>query len=69
MYKMCRYGTAVNFLSRSSIYLIPEGRSAEENRYVYYSEEEVSKWIKAVCDRYVLRRDYHPGDFTVYMLK
>lgn len=69
MYKICKLGTAVNFLSQSSIYLIPEGRSAEENKYVYFSEEEVTKWVKAVCDRYILRRDYHPGDFTVYMLK
>jgi SAM-dependent methyltransferase len=69
MFNICNFGAAVNFLSQSSIYLIPEGRSAEEDKYVYFSEEEVTKWVKAVCDRYILRRDYHPGDFTIYMLK
>lgn len=69
MFNICNSAVAVNFLSRSSIYLIPEGRSAEEDKYVYFSEEEVTKWVQAICDRYILRRDYHPGDFTVYMLK
>ncbi len=69
MFKLSNFGAAVNFLSRSSIYLIPEGRSAEEEKYVYFSEDEVTQWARAVSDRYILRRDYHPGDFTVYMLK
>ncbi|MFH1710254.1 MAG: class I SAM-dependent methyltransferase [bacterium] len=69
MYSLCNRAVAVNFLSRSSVYMIPPGKDAETERYVYFSEEEIIKWVKAVCDRYILRKDYHPGDFTVYMLK
>jgi 2-polyprenyl-3-methyl-5-hydroxy-6-metoxy-1,4-benzoquinol methylase len=69
MFNISTHGVAVNFLSRSSIYMIPPGMDAEAEKYVYFSEEEVIKWVKAVCDRYILRKDYHPGDFTVYMLK
>ena len=69
MFSLSRSGTAVNFLSRSSLYLIPEGAADGADKYVYYSEEEVLHFVRAVCDRYVLRKDYHPGDFTVYMLK
>jgi SAM-dependent methyltransferase len=69
MYGMCNCGVAVNFLSQSSIYLIPPGQDAGADKYVYFLEEEVSKWVKALSDRFILRRDYHPGDFTIYMLK
>lgn len=69
MFNACKYGVAVNFLSQSSLYLIPPGKEAEAEKYVYFNEEEVIQWIKAICDRYILRKDYHPGDFTVYMLK
>jgi SAM-dependent methyltransferase len=69
MYSICNYGTAVNFLAQSSVYMIPPGMEAEAEKYVYFSEEEILKWVRAVGERYVLRKDYHPGDFTVYMLK
>ena len=69
MSHICNCGVAVNFLSQSSIYLIPPGKDAETEKYVYFTEEEVTKWVKALSDRYILRRDYHPGDFTIYMLK
>ena len=69
MFNLCNCGAAVNFLSQSSIYMVPPGKDTETDKYVYFSEEEVTKWVKAVCGRYILRKDYHPGDFTVYMLK
>lgn len=69
MFRLSNYGTAVNFLSRSSLYLIPKDKDDESEKYVYYSEEEAIGFVRAVCDKYVLRKDYHPGDFTVYMLK
>ena len=69
MYNLCSCGVAVNFLSQTSLYLIPPGKEAETEKYVFFSEEEVTKWVKALCSRYILRRDYHPGDFTIYMLK
>ena len=69
MFRLSNHGTAVNFLSRSSLYLLQKDKDDGSERYVYYSEEEVIDFVRAVCDRYVLRKDYHPGDFTVYMLK
>ena len=69
MYSLCNFGTAVNFLAQSSVYMIPPGMEAEAEKYVYFTEEEIIKWVRAVCERYVIRKDYHPGDFTVYMLK
>ena len=67
MFALSERGVAVNFLAKSSVYLLPEGVSDE--RYVYFPEEEVIRWVRAVCAKYILRKDYHPGDFTVYMLK
>ena len=69
MYSISRLGMAVNFLSRVAMYLIPEERNEEKEKFVYFTEEEVTSWVKAIGNRYILRRDYHPGDFTVYMLK
>ena len=69
MFKLSVCGTAVNFLSKSSLYFFSPGKDDGSDRYVYYSEEEVISFVRAMCDRYVLRKDYHPGDFTVYMLK
>lgn len=69
MYDLSNCGMAVNFLAQSTLYMIPPGMEAEAEKYVYFTEEEIIKWTKALCQRYILRKDYHPGDFTVYMLK
>jgi len=67
MYNLSDHGAAANFLAQSEIYVMPD--SKEESRYVFFSEEEVISWTKAISARFILRKDYHPGDFTVYMLK
>jgi SAM-dependent methyltransferase len=67
--RMFNMGVAVNFLSSSALYLLPSDRDAEEDKFVYLSVEEVLSWVKAICTRYIVRHEYHPGDFTVYMLK
>jgi len=69
MFNICNHGASINFLAKSSIYLIPEGEKAESEKYVYFCEEEVLSWARSISERYTLRRDYHPGDFTVYVLK
>jgi SAM-dependent methyltransferase len=69
MYNLCNIGVSANFLAQNSIYWASEGIDIESNRYVYFSEEEVLSWIKSISGRFVIRRDYHPGDFTVFMLK
>jgi SAM-dependent methyltransferase len=68
MYALSKSGVSVNFLARSSLYLLPDDRDPQD-RYVLVPEEEVIQWVRAVSPRYILRKDYHPGDFTVYMLK
>jgi SAM-dependent methyltransferase len=67
MYELCNYGMSVNFLSNPAIFLTEN--DPIQDKYVYYAEEEVIPWARTLTDRYLLRRDYHPGDFTVYMLK
>jgi SAM-dependent methyltransferase len=69
MYNLCIKGAAVNFLSNPNVYVASEDQSREDSRYVYFTEEEVLSWVRAIAPRYILRKDYHPGDFTVYMLK
>lgn len=69
MYKMAGSALAVNFLGRAALYLMEADMDAKEDKFVYFPEEEILLWTKALAERYVLRRDYHPGDFTVYMLK
>jgi SAM-dependent methyltransferase len=69
MYNLCNKGVAVNFLSNPDVYVATESQSPEDSRYVYFTEEEVIAWVRAIAPRYTLRKDYHPGDFTVYMLK
>lgn len=67
MFSACTVGTAVNFLTNPTAYIPSPGGGSD--KFVYFSEEEIISWIRGICERYVLRRDYHSGDFTVYMLK
>jgi SAM-dependent methyltransferase len=69
MFKMSRSALAVNFLGRPALYLMEPDMDTQEDKFVYFPEEETISWVRSLADRYVLRRDYHPGDFTVYMLK
>lgn len=68
MFNLCNCGLSVNFLAKSAAYFLPDEKD-HEDRYVFFPEEEVIKWVRAVWPQYILRKDYHPGDFTVYMLK
>jgi len=67
MFDACKVGASVNFLTNPSAYVSSPREGSE--KFVYYTEEEVVSWLREICERFVLRRDYHPGDFTVYMLK
>jgi len=69
MYHLSDHGVSANFLAQSSLYLVPEGETPETSKYVFFAEEEVISWVKAISESYIVRHDYHPGDFTVYMLK
>ena len=69
MHSLCRFGVSANFMSQSAIYLVPEDRDPETDKYVFFNEGDVASWASSISERFVLRHDYHPGDFTVYMLK
>lgn len=69
MFAFSKIGLAVNFLSITGIHLVPERASTELSRYYYFKPEEIALWARALTDRFILRHDYHPGDFTLYLLK
>ena len=68
MYDLANFGLAVSFLSEGSL---PIANQEEMNtgRYFYFNPEEILNFCRFVCSRYILRHDYHPGDFTLYLFK
>ncbi len=68
VYDMANYGVAVNFLSEGAL-PISNLDDLNSGRYFYFQPEEIMSFVRFICSRYILRHDYHPGDFTVYMLK
>jgi SAM-dependent methyltransferase len=68
MYDLSACGVGVNFLSEGGLPVA--GRDElEAGRYFYFNPEEILNYSRFVATRYILRHDYHPGDFTVYLLK
>ena len=68
MYDLVNYGLAANFLSEGGLPMSsPEDLNS--GRYYYFKPEEILKFCRFISSRYILRHDYHPGDFTVYLLK
>ncbi len=65
---LANYGVAVNFLSEGAM---PQSNSEDLNagRYFYFKPEEITSFCRFISSRFILRHDYHPGDFTVYLLK
>lgn len=68
MYDLGNYGVAVNFLSEGAL-PISNPEDLNSGRYYYFKPEEILNFCRFICTRYILRHDYHPGDFTVYLLK
>jgi hypothetical protein len=68
MYDLAGCGAAVNFLSEGSL-PISDPKSLNAGRYYYFKPDEIMNYCRQVGSRYILRHDYHPGDFTVYLLK
>jgi SAM-dependent methyltransferase len=68
MYDLCSCGVAINFLSEGAL---PAANLDElkSGRYYYFEPERIMNFTRFVCSRFMLRHDYHPGDFTVYLLK
>jgi len=67
MFNLARVGMAVNFICRDMAYGTDD--DPEASKYVYYSPEEMIAFCKTLSKKYILRHDYHPGDFTVYLFK
>ncbi|MFA4966623.1 MAG: class I SAM-dependent methyltransferase [Candidatus Margulisiibacteriota bacterium] len=68
MFELCNIGVGVNFLSSQAIYHLPDD-SFREPQYFYSKPEEIIGFVKGITNRFLLRHDYHPADFTVYLLK
>lgn len=62
IFKICKHGVAINMLSTHADYRDPE--------CYYYSPEKVLAWVlKKISRSVVLRQDYLPHDFTLYIYK
>ncbi|OGC23327.1 hypothetical protein A2291_06670 [candidate division WOR-1 bacterium RIFOXYB2_FULL_42_35] len=68
MFDLSRYGAALNFLSEGAL-PISDFEDRQSGRYFYFKPEEILHFCRFVCGKYILRHDYHLGDFTVYLLK
>jgi len=68
MFELCNIGVGVNFLSSQAIYHLPD-ESFKESQYFYSKPEEIVGFAKGITNRFILRHDYHPGDFTLYLIK
>lgn len=68
MYDLCGCGAAINFLSEGAL-PISDAEEANSGRYYFFSPEEIVSFVRYVCSRFILRHDYHAGDFTVYLFK
>ena len=68
MYDLADFGVAVNFLSEGGMPIsLPEDLNS--GRYFYFKPEEIMSFCRFICNRFIIRHDYHPADFTVYLLK
>ncbi|MCU0641869.1 MAG: class I SAM-dependent methyltransferase [Candidatus Margulisbacteria bacterium] len=68
MYDLARYGAALNFLGEGML-PVADQDDVNSGRYFFFQPELILSYVRFVCGRYILRHDYHAGDFTVYMLK
>lgn len=68
IYDMVNCGVAVNFLSEGAL-PISDPDDLNSGRYHYFRPEEILNFCRFICGRYVLRHDYHPGDFSIFLLK
>ncbi|MDI6731835.1 MAG: class I SAM-dependent methyltransferase [Candidatus Margulisbacteria bacterium] len=68
MYDLVNYGVAVNFLSEGRLPMADYEEPAAQQYYLFKPEEIIS-FCRFICPRYILRHDYHAGDFTLYLLK
>jgi hypothetical protein len=68
MFQLSKIGVAANFLSSSGIYYTAD-EAVNKNQYYYFRADEIVAYCRSMTDKFVLRHDYHPGDFTVYFFR
>ncbi|MDD4179946.1 MAG: class I SAM-dependent methyltransferase [Candidatus Margulisbacteria bacterium] len=68
MYDLSSQGLAVNFLSEGSL-PISDYDELNSKQYFFFEPEKIMNYARFICSRFMIRHDYHPGDFTVYLLK
>lgn len=68
MFELANYGVAVNFLSEGAL-PIADPEDLKTGRYFFFNPEKILNYCRTICSRYILRHDYHPGDFTLYLIK
>lgn len=68
MFELCKIAVGVNFLSSQAIYYLND-EDLTQRQYFYTKVEEILPYVKSLTGRYIIRHDYHPGDFTVYLIK
>lgn len=68
MFDLANWGVAINFLSEGAL-PISDPDDLNSGRYYYFKPEDILSFVRFICGRYILRHDYHLGDFTLYLLK
>ncbi|HLD34581.1 MAG TPA: methyltransferase [Patescibacteria group bacterium] len=65
---LATYGVGLNFLSEGSL-PIADPENLNTGRYFLFNPEIVLNFCRHAVGKYILRHDYHIGDFTIYLLK
>lgn len=68
MYELSNCGVGANFLSANAYYFVLD-EETRKNQYYYFKPEDIISFTRYLTNRFVLRHDYHAGDFTVFLLK
>ena len=68
MFELCKIGAGVSLLSSQAMFFLRE-EELSRSQYFYFKPEDIIGYAKAMTSRYILRHDYHAGDFTVYLIK
>ncbi|MFA6431409.1 MAG: class I SAM-dependent methyltransferase [Candidatus Margulisiibacteriota bacterium] len=66
--ELATYGVGLNFLSEGSL-PIADPQNLNSSQYFYFNPETVLNFCRHAAPKYILRHDYHIGDFTIYLLK
>lgn len=68
MFELSKVGIGANFLSSGAVYYINE-EDVNSGIYYYFKPEDLIQYCRTFCTRFMLKHDYHPGDFTVFLLR